>query len=467
MPGNIISIERANRSTDVFICSFSSGLVTFLVHVKLASDWNLYNTECGFQISRSRIDPSTETLTLIPRNRANEMLLIRQINSSAAVFKSDTVYKEAMPFPSGNNILMFDSGRSSMAVLFSASDRIKQEVQLSRRLPPNDSIVFSADEKALYCNTYIVQIADGAVSELSVPFEKFERADAAFVPAAGKAVTAVLLADSEYVGPEADENASAEEALIMFLENIDNMVDIPYFNIFVEGKGRGRIALPEGIALSYDKDANIFRLDGCGLLLVSGNPDSTLVAYDVTADTWRTWNTESTVVQAASGNLNKVTALLSGYSLCLADFETGTILWKAETGIIPDLVSGLWFSPDDRLLLMVYGGTRASVYRVADGQLLNDIPFVSHPEYSRISIQQDDSGLLYIYNPFSVKAGSDSLILDGATGELLGRIPGLMFVNFRTGKVYRFGKYNGRNDQTLICPLYTREKLLELAEPFR
>ena len=472
MPGSIISIVKpGSYGSNVFFCSFSNGLVTYLVHVRLASDLNMYSLECGFPISGSRMEPNTDTAALVPRDRSNEVLLVKRINPSVKDLKSDTLIEDALLSPSGEKLLMFNFDHSSMAILDPVDDRIQKDLRLSGpSLPLNETIVFSADENTLYCGKYTVRASDGTVSELTIPGHCIERADTAFVSNPGKAVTAVLAFDTEYRGVQADANASAEEKLRILLENTDSSkyIDIPFFHIFVEGEDRGRVSLPEDVILSAGKYSGIFRLDGCGLLLASGDPDSTLLAYDVATETWRIWNMEETVVQAVSGNRDKIAVLLSGDSLRLADFGSGSILWKTAAGITSNQITGLWFSPDDSLLLITYGGTRASIYRVSDGTLLNDVQLDTDTNPCALSMQQDDSGLLYVYNEYYdqtvFRSGTDSLILDSATGELLGRIPGLMFVNFRTGKVYRFGRYS---KHALIYPLYTREKLLELAEPFR
>ena len=473
MPGTVLSLAAAfpDEYPDTFLCAFDNGQATYLVHVTPMSDMDRYNLECGFSLSKAQIEPDARTLSLVPRNRSNELLLVRRAASPAAVPESISLTGNARLSPSGEKILMQDSSFASFAVLSTADDGIllDQRIDNAAFLPVDRSIWFSADEKTLYCDKYAIRIDDGTVSELTIPDGVIRRTAVSFVPAVGKAVTAAL--SLEYLPIDPDGSMSAEEyqqAIKEFL-NDSSKYHVPYFHIFAEGEDLGRIALPEGAAISGNvQESGVFRLDECGLLLISGDPDSALLAYDTVSGAWRVWNAEGAVAQASSGNRNQISALVSGNTLCLTDFESGSILWKAETGISPELVTGLWFSPDDRLLLMTYGKTRAAVYRVSDGTLLNDVPLITYTDHCVLSMQQDTSGLLYVYNArygYTVSSsGDDSLILDGATGELLGRIPRLTFVNFRTGKVYRYNKYSG---YAQIYPMYSREKLLELAEPFR
>ena len=145
----------------------------------------------------------------------------------------------------------------------------------------------------------------------------------------------------------------------------------------------------------------------------------------------------------------------------LADFRSGDSLWETELSFPAELVSGLWFSPDDGLLLVPYGNTRCALFRVSDGTLLNDLAFETEAESSPVSMQLDADGRLYVYNAGPPAAQSDSLVLDAETGELLGRIPGLVFVNFRTRKLYI---RDSQNRYTSLFPLFSLEELVSMAE---
>lgn len=435
--GQILAITGSvwHRDGGTFACAFDNGLVAYLQQGKLPTNIDQVSFETGFPLAKVRIDPADNTLTMIPKNRENELLLMRRMESEGETMRSTAAAGCALLSPSGTRILMQDGAFTSLAVLSADSDQIVSEsytVQMSDLLSRAGSCAFSADEESLYCGGYIVHLADGTVSELPSA-GGFDRTAVSFVPALSGTVTAAM--------------------------TFDQASGLPRLRVFLEEEDRGEIAVPEEFGLSTGRSGEIFRLDSCGLLLRSGRPD--LLAYDVTDDSWRTFPVGGTVTAAVSGNTEKIVALADGQTLRLADFRSGDSLWETELSFPAELVSGLWFSPDDGLLLVPYGNTRCALFRVSDGTLLNDLAFETEAESSPVSMQLDADGRLYVYNAGPPAAQSDSLVLDAETGELLGRIPGLVFVNFRTRKLYI---RDSQNRYTSLFPLFSLEELVSMAE---
>ena len=454
MPGKVLDILKpgSKQSPYTFLCTFDNGLTSYLIcdeeSIILTSDLELYSFDSSVPFRTARLDPATEILTVIPDNRANELLIIRDEGPDPTDLGFTADYANPAVSPSGEKVFL--SAPYTFAVLSLPENRLLDERAFDEQISYFDHsaiTLFTSDEEHVLMSQWIISLSDGTAAPLStLQGESLKTPVAsAWIAAIGKAETAVMLE-----------------------EFIDSEYSVQSFRLYLDGEAQDKVSAPEGYRLrkSFSNDI-LWRLGGNGLLLSGAvSPEEQplpyqLLLYDTVKGQWCPLSGRiavSSQAAAAAANTERWFALQDGNRLALYDPASEEPLWETETSFFSETVSSLWPSPDDRLLLINYGTRRIAVYRTADGQLLNDLPFEMASGYA-LCMQQSEDGRLYVFSS-GPSAGSDSLILNAETGEMISRITGAFFVNLYTGHLY----HSGVSTESSVCyPLYSLEDLLEEA----
>ncbi len=462
MPGRIIDlIKPANRKNPgVFALTMDNGKTSFLVcdedSVILTGDFNVLAFDAGLPLKKARMDPETEILSAVPARRTGELLLIRAEGDEPEETGFSGHYGVRAVSPSGEKVFLTQF--NTFALYSVPEDRVLCELPFDTEqieYPGSlKSFCFTSDEEYILLDQWIVSLSDGKAVPVALPGKETAcRPVSAWIPALGKAETAVLLK-----GSSEDEDRLDGIRFGDLLESVS-------FRLLLDGEAGERIPFPEGLSARNSSTARfIWRLGGNGLLLIGTTPPedapevSPLLVYDTLERAWCPLSGKLSVSsrsKAAAANAERRFALMDGNTLSLLDTVSEDPVWKAETAFPAESVSDLFFSPDDRLLLVFYGGQQAALYRAADGQLLGD---VSLPAVDAAWRLQPAGDRLWLYAPGSVY--TDSLVLDAETAEVIARIPGVVFVNPQAGTLYR---NNANYEGTVRYPLYSLEALREKA----
>ena len=470
LPATPVALIRPEgySSQSLFIGAFDNGLVTYLSGTTIGSDLGMIYYDSDVSMRKVAIDPESFMVVAQPAQRENELLIMRNNQKNPENPDDKAVSGNAAVSPSGEKILMRTAYADQFAVLSSTDDRVLKSFAPhgSDSTFVLEQEVFTSDEERVISGDKILNLTDGQVTMLPLPNGVFaKRSSSAWIKELGKTITAVLNTKQVYNESEEEQNMqfdSYEDELLYAIEHFDHSrveyaLDI---HLLTDGNYWKTVTTPAEIRMKDDKPNGVWQMGGNGLLMLSGNSGSTLFVYDVTVDCWKEFIRNASVALAASGHQQKVFTGLDDH-LFLYEFSAANLRWEVNLPCPKEAVTGISFSPDDSLVLITYSGNRAALYRTDDSSLLKDFEFeIDSTQWA--CMQQDSDGCLYVY-PNSVSFYTQNgLLIEKSTGNILKKIPGMVFANLKTRKVYRREKDNENN--AVIYPLYTREELLEKAK---
>ena len=473
LPGEIMSVCQigSNAKNETLMFALKSGIITYVLvyedEIAIMYDWNTFHS-MNFLLSSASftLDHSRLTLSIVPRQRENELLILKFSGAKPIRYLTDTeVSARCMTLsPSRTKIFRCDwSGYSVVSsgdgsVLYQSSPNSVPYVDYDSAALP----VFTSDEKAVIFGKYKFDLETGSVGPLSLPdSESVSVISSCWIPGQEAAFS---VSPMTAYSSEANSFISTSVALYRDGEAIQT-IPLP------SGQWTERFGKePDSFLGTYK---NVFRTGSSGLLVMTLEDDPSesavrrIAIYDIPSEKWSFIEYErglSGQFLAAVANAHKWVALLEPDArLSVWDAEQGKRLWEYPLEYAATQIEGLFFSPEDEILAVELDKQMVVLLRTDTGTALETVDLSSEINgYSNgegLSMQTDEEKeRLWIYTQDRAE-GSRGLCIDMRDGTTLQAVESLCFVDPDQGYLYR---YDSLEKAIAVYPCYDLNDLLEM-----